>query len=421
MMEKLLDACRFVVKERKCEDVEINILEYEYRAVRFGGNRITQNMLMREAKVNVTAHAGKRKGTASADGISRDTLLTALRKAEEVARNVPEDPEYTPPYEGEVIRGEVKEMKIPSEEEIAEALGKIITKAEREKVSAAGILERGRINMVVANSRGVEVFHSFEKNSLSLTLERDGVTGYAHGWGKDDPEELFERAYEKIKISGKISEIEPGKYTVIFEPLAFSDILPFFLFSLDRREMDEGRSGLSGFLGKRVAPEMFTLKSNPSTFNLPPFDEEGVPLMERKWIEKGILREAMVTRYWAKKKRIPFTGRYRHCEVEEGEEEMEEIIGKTERGILVTRLWYIRWVDVRKMSITGMTRDGTFLIEDGEIKGRVKEMRFNDSVLSILSSISGVGRKGERCWHGWIPVFTPPVKTELSFSSTTRF
>ncbi|RKZ23208.1 hypothetical protein DRQ18_01040, partial [bacterium] len=73
MIEKLLDACRFVVKERKCEDVEINILEYEYRAVRFGGNRITQNMLMREAKVNVTAHAGKRKGTASADGISRDT------------------------------------------------------------------------------------------------------------------------------------------------------------------------------------------------------------------------------------------------------------------------------------------------------------------------------------------------------------
>jgi predicted Zn-dependent protease len=245
----------------------------------------------------------------------------------------------------------------------------------------------------------------------------DGTgSGYAGtgatDWGLIDPAALGRRAAEKSVASRNPVAIEPGQYTVILEPQAVSDVLPLLMGSFAARSSDEGRSAFSTKgggtkLGQKIADERVTLYSDPADPDLlaQPFDQEGLPVSRTVWIERGVLRSLAYSRYWAKQKGVPATGGASGgnffgfaggpaggLKVIGGTKSVDELVADVRRGILVTRFFYIRFLDQRTVMVTGLTRDGTFLIENGKITKSIKNLRWNESPLFMLNKLEDVGR-----------------------------
>ncbi len=198
--------------------------------------------------------------------------------------------------------------------------------------------------------------------------------------------------------------IEPGKYTVILEPAALMaaddlSLLGGLMYSLDAREADEGRSFLSkkgggNRKGEKLFDERINIYSDPLNAEVPgsAFDGEGLPTKRMTWIEKGVVKNLYYSRFWAQKNRQPATAFPSGFIMEGGTQSTAELIKSTAKGILVTRLWYIRDVDPQTLLYTGLTRDGTFYIENGQIKFPIKNLRFNESPIIMLNNLEAIGR-----------------------------
>jgi predicted Zn-dependent protease len=214
-----------------------------------------------------------------------------------------------------------------------------------------------------------------------------------------DTLKLSQVAAQKATGSVTAKAIEPGKYTVILEPAAGIVLLEQLYGGLDARSADEGRSFLSKAgggtkLGEKLVDERVNIYSDPQDPRLPgsTWNGDGRPQEKMSWIEKGVVKNLAYSRYWAQKKgvkAIPFPG---PVIMEGGTASLEELIKSTEKGILVTRLWYIRPVDPQTLLYTGLTRDGTFYIENGQIKFPIKNFRFNESPVIMLNNLDTLGR-----------------------------
>ena len=221
--------------------------------------------------------------------------------------------------------------------------------------------------------------------------------------------------------------VDAGKYTVILEPAAVCDLLGMMIGHFDARSADEGRSfftkkGGGNKLGEKLFGDGVTLFSDPHHPLAPGsvYSGEGIPVIRRNWIEKGVLKELIYSRFWAKKTGREPVPHPTNLIMPGGATSIEEMIQNTRRGILVTRLWYIREVDPRTLVFTGLTRDGTFLIEEGKIAKSVKNFRFNESPAAMLNNIEAMG-PAERATGSEIedwPVFVPPLLVKnFTFSS----
>jgi predicted Zn-dependent protease len=269
----------------------------------------------------------------------------------------------------------------------------------------AGFLEaQAGVAQAVATSKGLFAYHPATSVSLSTTARTpDGTgSGFAAGgandWSQLDPTAIGRRAAQKAIASRDPQPLEPGRYTAILEARAVADFLPNLLRAFQARTADEGRSPFSKpgggtRVGEKIADARVTLLSNPADPELltRPFDDDGLPVRGATWIEDGVLKELAYSRWWAAQKgKQPSGGG--GLKMIGTSKSVEELIASTERGILVTHLFYVRMLEARTVTLTGLTRDGTFLVERGKITRPLKNFRWNDSPLLALNRIEEIGR-----------------------------
>jgi predicted Zn-dependent protease len=244
-----------------------------------------------------------------------------------------------------------------------------------------------------------------------------------------NPEEVGARAIQKAEASRNPRAVEPGEWTVILEPTAVANLVGLLAFAMNARQADEGRSffskqGGGNKIGEKFLDERISITSDPADPRVPfaPFDGEGLPAKRSTWVENGVLRDLFYDRFWAQKSnRAPnsFPGSFA---VTGGNSSIEEMIRSTDRGLLVTRLWYIRPVDPRTILFTGLTRDGTFLIENGRITSAVKNLRWNESPVFLLNNIEAMSPpvrvSGDDGGEDGGGVLVPAIKArDFTFSS----
>jgi predicted Zn-dependent protease len=303
---------------------------------------------------------------------------------------------------------------------------KSLTVAKDAKLEAAGFLENSNGFRAVMNSKGLFAYNKSTDVSFSVTVRNQAGTGSGYvsqsfnDLGKLDTLAQSKIAAMKANGSAGAKAIEPGKYTVILEPLAASDIISNMFRGFDARSADEGRSFMSKKgggtrVGEQLFSEEVTIYSDPMHPELPSstWSGDGLPIKKTVWVDKGVVKNLSYSRYWAKEKGVaplPFS---RSMCFEGGTQSLEELIKGTEKGILVTRFWYIRSVDPQTLLLTGLTRDGTFYIENGQIKFPIKNFRFNESPVIMLNNVEAFGkpvRSGD--------MMVPPMKIrDFTFSS----
>jgi predicted Zn-dependent protease len=257
-----------------------------------------------------------------------------------------------------------------------------------------------------------------------------GWAGAEHNdWAKLDAAGISARAIEKARLSRSPQAIEPGRYTVILEPQAVGDLVQLISFYADARASDEGRSPFSkqgggNKLGEKIVDARITLYADPTDPELlaQPFDFEGLPLGRQVIIENGVLRQLYYSRFWAKKQGQQATGQPTSIKMTGGTDTIEDMIRSTPRGILVTRLWYLREVDPRTILYTGLTRDGTFLVENGRITKAIRNLRFNESPLFMLNNLEAAGRPVRLAGtEAGGAVVMPPIKVrDFNFTSLSE-
>jgi predicted Zn-dependent protease len=308
--------------------------------------------------------------------------------------------------------------------------------AERGLIST-GFLSHGAGAQAVATSRGLFAYNTSSRASFTTTVRTPDGTGSgwagsgSHDWADIDVAPIPSRAIEKAERSRNPRHVEPGDWTVILEPTAAANMINLMMNSLAARPADEGRSffsrpGGGNRIGERFVDARVTIWSDsedPRLFSAP-FDAEGLPNRRMVWVEDGTLRNLAYDRYWAERQGREPTGFVSGWFMEGGVATVDEMVRSTDRGLLVTRMWYIRSVDPRTILFTGLTRDGTFLIEDGRIAHPVKNLRWNETPIGVLNNIEMMGEPvrvviGE---SGESPntVFVPPMKVrDFTFTSVS--
>lgn len=417
-----------VIRLSQADDVTVGFSHRVENLTRFGENRITQNMSRDVTSLSVSSAFGSQKGCADTTDLTDDGLKTAVKRAEELAKQGSENPEYVPPLgrqEYPQVPARFFEETFGASADLrAAAVCKMVSQVSRRGMTAAGRFVTGSEARGWATNRGLFVFHSRSLAEGVLTAMADDASGYAHEASEDlsevSPERIVEVAVKKAEKGRDPKQIEPGHYTVILESLAVADLLVYMLSLMDARPADEGRSFFTGKTGQKIIHESLTLISDPTDPNNPgwPFLEDGLPADPLIIAQKGVLSTLFFDRNWARQKGIPPTGRRWFCSLSSGEGTSEELLAKVERGILVTRFWYIRYVDSMKVLVTGMTRDGTYLVKNGRIVGAVKNMRFNESVVDVLSSVRDAGSPVRTSMRFRVP---PLVVENFNFASGTLF
>jgi predicted Zn-dependent protease len=404
--------------------------------VRFAVNNATTNASVSSLSVNVTSAFGQRSGSVTVSSLDWDVFAAAQARSEEIARLAPPNPEYLPPLGPQVYERRDNAYDEPTARantsDLAAKAKTIIDQARSRDVSAAGYAECGASFTAMATSAGLFAYDLDTQAQLTITGRNKAQTWSGWSGGSElrlaslDASRLGARAIGKADHSAEPLDLEPGKYTVILEPAAVADFAVFMLGSLDARFADEGRSVLAKKgggtkLGERLLDERVTITSDPRDPVAPErtFGEDGLPQRRTAWIENGTVKNLFYSRFWAQKmgrEPLPYAST---AVMTGGTTPVEQMIADTKRGVLVTRLWYIREVDPQTLLLTGLTRDGNFLIENGKIAGPVRNFRFNESPVAVFNNILAIG-PAERAFGGETetPIVVPPLLVkDFTFSS----
>ena len=382
--------------------------------VRSARNTISTSGASDNVALVVESRFGKRSGVATCNQFDDATLKRCVQRAEEIAKLAPESPEYVP------LLG--PQQYLASPQSFAQSTANItpdyraqqvaagMKLCDERELSSAAFLDDSAGFRAVRNSKGLTAYQPQTSITYSVTVRTpDGTgSGYATADYSDaaklDAAALTKIAADKAAMSRNAKAIEPGKYTVIMEPAALvantdASLLAALMNSLDARSADEGRSFLSkkgggNKKGEKLFDERVTIYSDPTNPDIADltFAGDGRPLQKTTWIEKGVVKNLYTSQFWAQKAGIPNIPRPNGWIMEGGTQSVEDMIKSTEKGILVTRLWYIRPVDPQTLLYTGLTRDGTFYIENGKIKFPVKNFRFNESPVIMLNNLEAIGK-----------------------------
>ncbi|MFT4030825.1 MAG: TldD/PmbA family protein [Siphonobacter sp.] len=442
--KKIIDK---VLSYAKSDETSVSLNGNRSGNIRYARNMVSTSGETDNLSLSVTAAYGKRSGTATLNEFDDKSLEKLVRRAEEIAKLAPENPEYMP------ILGPQTYLNTPS---FAETTAKIdpdfraqaafdsIDPCEKKGLVAAGYLEDNSGFAAIGNSKGLFGYNPSTRVDFSITTRtEDGLgSGYVvrdyTDVSKLSTKDATNIAVQKALASKGARALEPGKYTVILEPTAASDLLRLMMFSLDARTAEEGRSFLSKQgggtrLGDKLFDERVTIYSDPMNSDIPgsPFSGggggrgggggpfgggggiDGRPVGKTVWVENGIVKNMSYSRYWADKKGVQGPPPAGGMIMVGGDQSLADLIKSTDKGILVTRFWYIRAVDPQTLLYTGLTRDGTFYVENGQIKYPVKNFRFNESPVIMLNNLEAMG-KPVRMGGSMIP----PMKIrDFTFSS----
>lgn len=424
-----------IVQWSRADAVHVTVDDGITTNLRFADNRVTTSGWVQGGSVTVVSTFGRKHAAVETDDLSDASLKETVARSEALAKLAPDDPETLPPLPPQRYGSSDAHVAATANAD-ATARARVamaaIAPARRAKVLASGYLEVNDRASVVANGTGLFGYYPSTVANYTLTVRSaDGTgSGWAgaetNDWSRLDFSALARRAIQKAVASRKPVAIEPGRYTVVLEPEAVGDLVQLVSDYLGAREADEGRSPFSkkgggNKIGTRILDPRVTLFSDPADPELraQPFDDDGLPLGRQVWVDHGVLRQLYYSRFWAQKQGRPATGSPTSLKMSGGEASLDEMIRGTRLGILVTRLWYLREVDPRTMLYTGLTRDGTFLIEGGKITHAVKNLRFNESPLFLLNNVTALGRP-ERIGgtEGGGPIVVPPIRAnDFSFTS----
>jgi PmbA protein len=456
--ETAADIFERVKKVSSADEVEVLIAGGESALTRFANNSIHQNVAEQNHVVSVRSSFGQRTARASTNKLDDESLRRVVQASEEIARVTEADPDLLPmvaPEEaGMVVQApsrHAEETARTGPEQRAETVARIVGAAQKHKLTTAGIFSIAESVEAIFNSRGLSKFHAQTSAEISITMLAEDSSGWQKANSPDvgnlDPAELAETAARKAIESRNPRELAPGKYTVILEPAAVLDIIGFMFWDFGGMAILDQRSFLNKRVGTKIFGENITIADDvyhPLQSGAP-FDGEGVCRQRVPLVEQGVVTRLVYARGTAARMKhsehaagvgpIAATGHGFPLPNEMGEAPMnivmagdgsprsvEEMIASTERGVLVTRLWYIREVDPYEKILTGMTRDGTFLVEQGRLAGGVRNFRFNESLLSMLSKVEQMGTPVRASGEESFDMVVPAMKVrEFNFTEVTKF
>ncbi|MGN7205122.1 TldD/PmbA family protein [Pedobacter sp. SAFR-022] len=418
-----------VISFSKADACEVSLSGSDGGNIRYARNAVSTAGQISVMSLGVSSTFGKKTGTATINEFDDASLQKVVQRAEELAKLAPENPEYMAPlgpqtYAESTTFNQATAAMTPDTR--AEMVGKSLSVSKAANLEAAGFLENSTRFNAIMNSKGLFAYNKGTDVSFSVTVRNQEGTGSGYvdqsfnDLNKMDTLALSKIAASKATKSAGAKAIEPGKYTVILEPLAASDIIGNMFRGFDARSADEGRSFMSKKgggtrLGEQLFSENVNIYSDPLNPELPSstWDGDGLPIKKTQWVQNGVVKNLAYSRYWADQKGVQPLSMGRSLVIEGGNQSLEDLIKSTEKGILVTRFWYIRSVDPQTLLLTGLTRDGTFYIENGEIKFPLKNFRFNESPVIMLNNVEALG-KPVRTGSGMIP----PMKIrDFTFTS----
>jgi predicted Zn-dependent protease len=375
--------------------------------LRFARGNATTDGAISKLAVRVESHFGRRSGAAEVSGLDADALVEAVARSQEIAQLAPENPELMPalgPQTYAAGSGYDAATAAVRTGRLAAATKPIITAAGDRNVDTAGYAAARQSFTAVATSAGL--FAHEPRTAGEFTLTARNRAGTWSGWagvaetrfGRLDMARIGARAIDKGAHDADPIALDPGKYTVILEPSAVCDLVGWMLYYTGARYADEGRSffsrkGGGNRIGEKLFADGVTIVSDPAdpVAPEPTFADDGLPRQRTVWVEAGVLKNLTYPRFWAQK-----TG---HAPIPQplgfvmagGTTGVDDMVRGTKRGVLVTRLWYIRMLDPQKLVLTGLTRDGNFYIENGRIAGPVNNFRFNESPVAVLANVVALG------------------------------
>ncbi|WP_426670852.1 TldD/PmbA family protein [Mucilaginibacter sp. McL0603] len=434
------DDCRALLKKAlsysKADECEININGSDGGNLRYARNTVSTSGAISQTSMAISSAFGKKLGIVTTNEYDDASIEKAVRLSEELAKFAPENPEFVSFLGPQTYSPRSKTFDQATADITpkfrTDRVGESLQIAKDNKLTAAGYLQNSAGFSSMMNSHGLFAYNTTTDASFSITLRTEDSQG--SGYSTKDFNEISKLdtlAFTKIaaqKATGSkgAKAIEPGKYTVILEPAAGIVLLEQLYGGLDARSADEGRSFLSKpggktKLGDKLVDERVNIYSDPSNPSLPTssWTGDGRPQEKTSWIEKGVLKNLQYSRYWAQKQGVKAVPSPDGVIMDGTDMSLEDMIKGTEKGILVTRLWYIRPVDPQTLLFTGLTRDGTFYIENGQIKFPIKNMRFNESPVIMLNNLDALG-KTERAVSGesFQSALIPPMRIrDFTFTS----
>ena len=401
--------CDRVMALSKADECSVTLSGKRTGNIRYARNNVSTAGLVEDTQLVVQVAFGKKQGTATINEFDEKSLEKVVRRAEDLARLAPENPEFVSAVSKQAFRAtntfSAKTAAIDPDFR-AQTAAYSIEESRKNKLVAAGFFTDNASFETIANSNGV--FGHQEATGLDFTCTVRTEDGRGSGWVKRsandvarfDAREASNVAIEKALRSVDAKALEPGRYTVILEPAATSDLIGFMMSGFDARRADEGRSFLSKKgggtrLGEKLFDEQVNIWADPWNPDVPvlPWDTQTMLPRERMALVKnGKVSALDYSLFWAKKQGVRAVGAPGNIIMAGTDKSTADLIASTKKGILVTRTWYIRLVDPQSVLLTGLTRDGTFYIENGKIKHPIKNFRFNESPVTMLNNIEEIGK-----------------------------
>jgi predicted Zn-dependent protease len=380
---------------------------------RIANNAIHQNVEVADVSISLRVDIGDRSGRATTNQFDEGSLKKLARQAAEAARAIGVDqglPPMAKPQRYRPMKGYSEATAFVEPGKRAAMVKKAVALARRSKAELAGLVSNTGNVHAMANSRGLFAYHRQTSATMEITARQGLAAGRAEqtarSIGKIDPAKVARAAIAKCLGSVKPRELEPGTYTVILEPEAAATPLQFMAWlAFGAQSVQEGTSCLSGKIGKKLFGPNVTITDDafhPKMNWSQPFDYEGIPKKKVVIVDKGVVKTPVYDQKTAAKEGRKTTGHGLpqpntfgpfpiNLVLKGGKTTLEQMIKSTKRGVLVTRFWYNRVVDRKVPVITGMTRDGTFLIENGKVVCGVKNMRFNQNLVEFFNSVEALG------------------------------
>jgi PmbA protein len=430
----------FKLSEADETEVEVNVISDAL--TRFANNTIHQNVAEQSLVVSVRTVFDGRTARATTNKIDDDSLRRVVASSSMLARSQPRNPDLLPmpgPQKYGKVSRYFENTAHATPADRARAVARVAKMAEENSQTAAGIFTTGATQSAIVNSNGLFATHRQARAEFSVTVLESDSSGWAKANSPDldriDPDALARSASEKAAASRHPREVASGPWTVILEPAAVLDLVGFLFYDFAGTAVLDQRSCFNNRMGKRVLGENITLCDDvfdPQQSG-PPFDGEGLPRQKVLLVDKGVPCNLVYARATAKKMKAKPTGHGLSLPNEWGEaplnlvfrggnSSVDEMVRSTDRGILVTRLWYIREVDPYEKVLTGMTRDGTFLVEDGRVTGGIRNFRFNQGMLEMLSNVELLGPAVRSAGEEAFEMVVPAMKVHnFHFSEVTKF
>jgi PmbA protein len=441
-LRRIIERVIRISKPLGAAETEVHVDETCSALTRFANNAVHQNVAEHGLTVSIRTVCEGRTARATTNRTDEDSLRAAIEASLSLAHSQPKDPRLLPMPGKQRYRSVnrfVKETAALTPEDRARAVRRACDLAIKNGQVAAGIFASAQMQTAIGNSRGLFAAYRETHAEFSVTMQE----GRAASWAKAnaasvrdfDPQKLAQRASDKAHMAVNAREIAPGRYTVILEPAAVLDLVGFLFYDFAATALEDKRSCLNERMGKQIFGKNISITDDvyhPLQLGAP-FDGEGIPRQRVQLVNRGVPENLVYSRSSAKTARKKPTGHGFALPNEYGEAPMnlvfsggdsslEKMIASTDRGLLVTRLWYIREVDPYEKIMTGMTRDGLFLVENGRISSAVRNFRFNQSILEMLHNVELLGPAVRATGEEAFEMVVPAMKVcDFHFSEVTKF